>query len=227
MSLRHVLLVYLGSGGAAGYDIVKGFQHTYGYLWNASFQQIYRDLAKLHKDGLLDCETVDNAPRPPRKVYHLNQAGWQAMQEWLAKPIAVPRLNDGFMVKVASMHLQDPDTLATELNQLREHYRRTLEHLYRKRAVFESLPATVLGKFMGVFLTLKRGIRLAETWLEWAEEVDQVLAAREWQHITPEEVRLFLDTLQGDDLPQPNSSEPAAPKAAARKKKSDDARRKE
>ena len=68
MSLRHVLLVYLGSGGAAGYDIVKGFQHTYGYLWNASFQQVYRDLGKLHEEGLLDCEMVDNAPRPPRKI---------------------------------------------------------------------------------------------------------------------------------------------------------------
>ena len=222
MSLRHVLLVYLGSGGAAGYDIVKGFQHTYGYLWNASFQQIYRDLGKLHEEGLLDCETVDNAPRPPRKVYRLNQAGWQAMQAWLAKPLPVPRLNDGFMVKVAAMHQQDPDVLAAELYQLREHYRDTLEYLYRKRAVFESLPDTVLEKFMGVFLTLKRGIRVGETWLEWSDEVAQVLAERKWQHVTLEDVHLFLDTLQSDGLPQPHSdSKPARKKAASRRKTTD------
>lgn len=201
MSLRHVLLVYLGSGGASGYDIVKGFQNTYGYLWNASFQQVYRDLHKLHEDGLLECETVDNAPRPPRKVYRLNQKGWEAMLDWLGKPAPIPRLNDTFMVKLAAVHLQDPDKLGAELAQLREHYQGALDYLYRKRAVFTSLPESLLEKFMGVFLTLKRGIGLAESWLQWADEVEQVLAARKWQQLTADEVRLFLDTVQQDGLP--------------------------
>ena len=205
MSLRHVLLVYLGSGGASGSDIVKGFQHTFGYLWNASFQQIYRDLGKLHEEGLLDCATVDNAPRPPRKVYSLNQAGWQTMQIWLAKPVAVPRLNDAFMVKVASVHLQDPEALAVELTQLQEHFREALTHLNRKRAVFESLPPELLEKFLGVFLTLKRGIGLAESWLDWSDEVADMLSARKWLQVTPDDLRLFLDTVQGDDLPHPGN----------------------
>ena len=86
----------------------------------------------------------------------------------------------------------------------------------------ESLPDTVLEKFMGVFLTLKRGIRMAETWLEWSDEVAQVLAERKWQHVTLEDVRLFLDTLQSDGLPQPHSdSKPARKKAATRKKTAD------
>lgn len=203
MSLRQVLLVYLASGGSSGYDIVKGFQHTFGYLWNASFQQIYRDLGKLHEDGLLECETRDNAPRPPRKVYQLNQAGWQAMQEWLAKPVPIPKFNDAFMVKIAAVHLQNPDVLGKELAQLQAHYRETLESLRKKRAVFESLPPTVLEKFMGVFLTLKRGISLVETWLEWSDEVTNMLAARKWLEVTPEELALFLDTVQGDGLPHP------------------------
>ncbi len=203
MSLRHVLLVYLGSGGASGSDIVKGFQHTFGYLWNASFQQIYRDLGKLHEDGLLDCQTVDNAPRPPRKVYSLNARGWQAMQTWLATPVAVPKLNDAFMVKVASVHLQNPDVLAAELAQLQQQFGEALTYLQRKRAVFESLPVDVLEKFYGVFLTLKRGIGLVESWLAWSEEVGEMLAARKWQQVTPEDLKLFLDTVQGDGLPHP------------------------
>lgn len=201
MSLRHVLLVYLGSGGASGSDIVKGFQHTYGYLWNASFQQIYRDLSKLHDEGLLNCEMVENAPRPPRKVYSLNPAGWKIMQAWLAKPVAVPRLNDAFMVKVASVHLQNPEVLAAELTQLQMHFREALVQLHRKRAVFESLPSDLLGKFLGVFLTLKRGISVLESWLDWSDEVAEMLAARKWQEVTPDDLRLFLDTVQGDDLP--------------------------
>lgn len=201
MSLRQVLLVYLASGGSSGYDVVKGFQHTYGYLWNASFQQIYRDLRKLHEEGLLECQTLDNAPRPPRKVYHLNQAGWAAMQEWLAQPAPVPKLNDAFMVKVAAVHLQNPDVLAAELAQRRAHYREALTHLRKKQAVFESLPSAILEKFLGVFLTLKRGISVLESWLDWSDEVADMLAARKWMEVTPEELRLFLDTVQGDGLP--------------------------
>ena len=203
MSLRHVLLVYLASGGSSGYDIVKGFQHTFGYLWNASFQQIYRDLGKMHEEGLLECETHENAPRPPRKVYTLNQAGWQAMQTWLAEPVPIPKLNDAFMVKIAAVHLQNPDVLSQELAQLQAYYRDKLAYLSKKRAVFESLPPTVLEKFMGVFLTLKRGISLVETWLEWSDEVANMIAARKWFEVTPEELRLFLDTVQGDGLPHP------------------------
>ena len=206
MSLRHVLLVYLGSGGASGSDIVKGFQHTYGYLWNASFQQIYRDLGKLHEDGLLDCETVDNAPRPPRKVYSLNAAGWAAMQAWLAKPVPLPKLNDGFMVKIASVHLQNPDVLTAELEQLQQHHREALAYLQKKRAVFESLPPSVLAKFMGVFLTLQRGIGMVESWLDWSEQVRAMLDARQWLQLTPEDVRLFLDTVQSDALPHPGDA---------------------
>lgn len=203
MSLRHVLLVYLGSGGASGGDIVKGFQHTFGYLWNASFQQVYRDLGKLLEEGLLECETVDNAPRPPRKIYRLNRAGWEALRVWLATPSPLPKLNDTFMVKVASVHLQDPDVLAAELAQLQTQYREALQQLHRKRMVFESLPPGVLEKFSGVFLTLKRGIGLAESWLSWSDEVAEMIAARKWLGATPEEVKLFLDTVQGDGLPHP------------------------
>lgn len=203
MSLRHVLLVYLGSGGASGSDIVKGFQHTFGYLWNASFQQIYRDLGKLHEDGLLDCATVDNAPRPPRKVYSLNDAGRQAMQAWLRKPVPVPKLNDAFLVKIASVHLQDPDVLAAELSQRQAQFSEALGYLKQKRAVFESLPAEVLEKFLGVYLTLKRGIGMVESWLLWSDEVADMLAARKWLQITPDDLRVFLETVQGDNLPHP------------------------
>ncbi|OTG94814.1 PadR family transcriptional regulator [Acinetobacter sp. ANC 3832] len=95
----------MGTGAATGYDIVKGFQHSYGYLWNASFQQIYRDLAKLHSDGLIECDIEENAPRPPRKVYRLNDRGYLVMQEWLATPLKLPHINSALLVKLASVHL--------------------------------------------------------------------------------------------------------------------------
>lgn len=200
MSLRHVLLVYLGTGAATGYDIVKGFQHTYGYLWNASFQQVYRDLAKLHSDGLIDCDIVDNAPRPPRKVYTLNPRGHAAMQEWLATPVKQPHVNSAFLVKLASIHLLDANAFREEFANYRDGHVQTLRELKRVQAVFLSLPPAVLEKFGGVYLTLLCGIRQVEAWLDWAKDVEVYLQGEKWRGITLEDGLLFNRVIQGGNV---------------------------
>ena len=189
MSLRPVLLVYLESGAAAGYDIVKGFQHTYGYLWNASYQPIYRDLGKLHADGLVDCETVANGARPARKVYRLNARGRAEMQAWLDTPLKLPHVNDALLVKLASMHLLDREKFLAELRGQRAGYEAMLKDLQNNRRFFEALPPDFLKKIYGFYLTLKRGLRIVETWLEWADEVEDFLVSNSPVQITAEEAQ--------------------------------------
>lgn len=195
MSLRQVLLVYLDSGAASGYDIVKGFQRTYGYLWNASYQQIYRDLGKLHDDGLVDAETLANGRRPDRKVYRINEHGREQMQAWLATPLKLPHVNDALLVKVAASHLLDRSVLRAEMARQRKGYELALADLERNRRFFETLPPAFLDKAYGIYLTLKRGIRVVETWLEWAEEVETWLARAEPPAATEEEILQFKQLL--------------------------------
>lgn len=195
MSLRQVLLVYLESGTASGYDIVKGFQHTYGYLWNASFQQIYRDLGKLHTDGLIDCETVSNGRRPPRKVYRINEHGRAAMHAWLATPAKLPHVNDALLVKLASVHLLDRSAFLREWQEHRRGYEAALADLLRNRAFFEALPPAMLDKAFGVYLSLKRGIRIVETWLEWSTEVEHFLEQGKPPQISAQDIALFNQLL--------------------------------
>jgi PadR family transcriptional regulator AphA len=196
VSLRQVLLVYLGTQAASGYDIVKGFQDTYGYLWHASYQQVYRDLAKLHDDGLIDLELVESASRPPRKVYRLNPTGRTAMRQWLAKPVKPPKFNDAFLVKLASIHLMDREDFLREFDQHRDDYRRTLAELLRVEEVFLTVPPDVLEKFEGVHLTLRYGIRQLETWLDWAQSVETFLQKGRWLRITPTDAAEFTRTIQ-------------------------------
>lgn len=195
MALRQVLLVYLESGTAAGYDIVKGFQRTYGYFWNASFQQIYRDLAKLHTDGLIDCETVSNGSRPARKVYRINEQGRAEMRKWLATPVRLPHVNDDLLVKLASVHLLDRKVFLEQWRQHRQGYLDALKELNRNRVLFDALPPPMLRQVYGVYLSLKRGIRIIETWLEWADEVEAFLMT-EPARISPEDITLFNQLLR-------------------------------
>lgn len=213
MSLRQVLLVYLGTKAASGYDIVKGFQDTYGFLWNASYQQVYRDLAKLHSDGLVDLEVVANAPRPPRKVYRLNDAGWSAMRQWLATPLKPPTFNDAFLVKLASIHLMDPDAFTKEFDLLRDSYRQTLTELRRVHDIFRTVPPDVLDKFEGVHLTLRYGIRQIETWLDWATDVEQFLGRKRWTAITPDDAEEFNRIIR-QDAATPSDAEKSSDSSA-------------
>lgn len=178
MSLRQVLLVYLGSGAASGYDIAKGFRKTYGHLWLATWQQIYRDLNTLLEQGLIEQEIVESGSRPARKVYHLNEAGRGELARFAAQPAKPPRVNDGFLVKIASAHLFDTAPLLAELQAQRAHYRRYLADLERYDAFFRELPAGVLEPIRGAHFSLQRGLAVTRTWLAWADEVEAWLQAR-------------------------------------------------
>jgi PadR family transcriptional regulator AphA len=178
MSLRNVLLVYLASGASSGYDIAKGFRGSFGYLWNASHQQIYRDLASLHDNGLLSCETRPQVGKPDRKLYQLTEAGREAMQTFLATPTRPPKYNDAFMVKVASAHLMhDKQPLLDELLALRQKYQRYLEGLEKYQAFFDSLAAALQPQLVFARLSLQRGLQVNRSWLAWSEELEAALRA--------------------------------------------------
>ncbi len=179
MSLRQVLLVYLGSGAASGYDIVKGFQRTYGHLWNATYQQVYRDLNKLRSDGLIEQEVVESGNRPPRKVYRLNDQGRAELARFIAEPAKMPRVNDAFLVKIASAHLFEAAPLLHELRERREHYRRYVADLERYDAFFAQLPDSARELVRGAHFALQRGLDMTRSWLTWSEDVEQWLLRRE------------------------------------------------
>lgn len=184
MSLRHVLLVYLESGASTGYDIVRGFRNAYGYLWNASYQQIYRDLTRIHEDAWVSCQQEPSGGgRRPRKHYRLTDRGRRALHEWFATPVRLPRYNDAFMVKVASAHLMaDRTPLLEELREVREKYRRYLEGLRRNRALFDAMPEAARHQYRYALLALERGIEINRSWLEWAARLEAELLA---EHAPP------------------------------------------
>ena len=176
MSLRNVLLVYLASGASSGYDIAKGFRGSFGYLWNASHQQIYRDLAKLHDEGLLASRDEPQAGKPDRRLYWLTDSGREAMQSFLATPAKPPRYNDAFMVKIASAHLMtDKQPLLDELLALRSKYQRYLKGLQEYQAFFDSLPTAIQPQLVFARLSLERGLSVNQGWLDWSKKLERAL----------------------------------------------------
>jgi len=77
-----VILGLLSLGPRSGYEIKATVDRSTRYFWAASYGQIYPELRRLERDGLIDGEDAPNGARP-RRVYRLTDPGRVALEEWL------------------------------------------------------------------------------------------------------------------------------------------------
>lgn len=171
MSLKHAVLVLLESEGGTGYDIVKSFNMGLGYFWNASHQQVYQELKKLNADGLLECDIKLQTGKPDKKVYAVTDKGRKALQEWLAEPAKLPKINDGLLVKLYAGSLNDMASLVKEVQGQRAHYANMLESFLAIEQQYMSGAQEQRQQWKMPYLTLKRGIYGLRAWLLWSDDV--------------------------------------------------------
>lgn len=171
MSLRAVLLITLQREPGTGYDILQRFKAGLAHVWQASHQQLYRELDRMRGDGLLACETVPQAERPDRKVYRLTEAGRQALDAWLAEPLAASPVRQPLFAKFFAWERWPEPARREELAALLEQLRERLATYAAIEREWFSDPAALTSAQRAPWHTLRLGQRLTETWLEWIEEV--------------------------------------------------------
>ena len=77
-----VILGMLKLGVATGYDVKKVIDTSTRFFWTASYGQIYPELKRLRKAGLVRAKEVPRG-RVKRTVYSLTPKGEKALHEWL------------------------------------------------------------------------------------------------------------------------------------------------
>src|SRR4051794_17754949 len=73
-SVTSVILGLLALGPRSGYEIKATVDRSTRFFWAASYGQIYPELRRLERDGLIEGEDAPNGARP-RRVYRLTDAG--------------------------------------------------------------------------------------------------------------------------------------------------------
>ncbi len=180
MTLRFALLAALHEEPATGYDLNRRFRDRLGHVWNASHQQIYRELARMLDEALVAVQPVPQADRPDRKVYRVTQGGKRALQAWLTEGHPRPAIRDPFLVKLFAGELLNDADLERDLAELEAHYRerlRTYRSLERRWFPDER---NLSRHYRLQYMALRRGILTAESWLQWAAEMRErmLLSAR-------------------------------------------------
>lgn len=77
-----VILGMLKLGMRTGYDVKKAIDTSTRFFWSASYGQIYPELKRLRKAGLVRGKQVPRG-RVKRTVYSLTPKGDRALHEWL------------------------------------------------------------------------------------------------------------------------------------------------
>jgi PadR family transcriptional regulator, regulatory protein AphA len=94
-----VVLGLLSHGPRSGYDIKAIVDRSTRFFWAASYGQIYPELRRLEREGLIEGEDAPNGGRS-RRVYRLTEAGRKALVEWLFGSTVTIELRDESLLRL-------------------------------------------------------------------------------------------------------------------------------
>lgn len=116
MSLRHAMLGLIAEmDGASGYDLLRVFEISLGTVWQASQGQLYGELGKLSKAGLIE---VSGEGARRRTEYAITETGRAELRRWLldAPTRLYPR--DELLLRVFFLDELEPDQALDYLERM-------------------------------------------------------------------------------------------------------------
>jgi DNA-binding PadR family transcriptional regulator len=177
MSLKHAILGFLSIKPMTGYDLKKAFDQSIQYFWPANQSQIYRTLADLKAEGLVEQEVIAREDRLDMKVYRISDNGQDELHEWLSNPLPHQdyreafliqlyfgsKLDDSEVIPLLKQMIQDLQTSQDQLTAMYRMYQTKINQVDKPRQLFFSM------------LTLEYGLESNQTAIQWLTTVSQRL----------------------------------------------------
>jgi PadR family transcriptional regulator AphA len=188
MSLKHAILGFLSYRPLSGYELKKGFDHSVRHFWPANQSQIYRTLAQLDEEGLVEKQIVEREERLDMKIYNITAAGSTELHQWLSTPqpeldnrepflIQVffgGSLSDDEMIRVMQAKLQSIEERLAVYQAIHQASQGNSQNIQDQRAFFFSM------------LTLEIGHRSDQTSAEWLKSALQRIQNKKYIITIPE-----------------------------------------
>lgn len=143
--LRFVLLGLLSAEPRYGYELKAVFEAFLGGTWPLNIGQVYTALARLEREGLVECQVVPQDQAPDRKVFSLTPLGHEELGRWVEGTEEAPvRLRDEFFLRILVRSLTDSSGAVAVLRAQRRRHLEALRDLTRRRDDPALHPATAL-----------------------------------------------------------------------------------
>jgi DNA-binding PadR family transcriptional regulator len=173
MALSKTAMVVLGLLALrprSGYEIKGAVDGATRFFWSASYGQIYPELKRLERQGLVEGEHVPQGGRR-RTVYRLTEEGFAALRRWLDVPEFSWELRDEGLLKLFFADLL-PRERALELLRAKQRAHETV--LDRLREIRPG-PGPIGGRGRFPDVVLEYGIALNEWAAGWCAEAERRL----------------------------------------------------
>jgi PadR family transcriptional regulator AphA len=171
-STAHVILGMVRRKPRSGYEIKAAVDESTRFFWAASYGQIYPELKRLAKAGLV--EGID-APRGDRKrtVYKITEGGEAELKDWLRQPPETAEMREEGLLKLFFAGVLKPAEAAETLHTMR---RMRLGLVERLRSL-EQQKAELEAKDPYPLIVLRAGIEFNEWFAGWCERTESELLA--------------------------------------------------
>ncbi|ALF52276.1 PadR family transcriptional regulator [Nostoc piscinale CENA21] len=175
MALAHAILSVLINSPCSGYDLAKRFdksvEGSVGFFWEASFQQIYRELNRLEEQGWLQAEKVLQENRPDKKIYSVTDLGKQQLCEWIATAETATPFKSDLLVKLYAGYLVTRETILAKLETHQSQHQQRLAVYQEIEKKFFLKPQELPDELKFQYVTLRCGIQTEKAWLAWCAEM--------------------------------------------------------
>lgn len=164
-SFEYALLGLLFEGPAHGYELHKQVSNPspLGMIWGIKISNLYAQLTKLEKLGLIRGEVHPGEDRPARTEFHLTDAGRQEFTDWLSRLVKHPRdFRHEFMLRYYFMSRLQPTSLGELCQRQLDECALWLENSKEKQKTLEE------GSFSNAVTAFRVSqIKSMVDWLKW------------------------------------------------------------
>ncbi|MCJ7433614.1 MAG: PadR family transcriptional regulator [Anaerolineales bacterium] len=182
MSLKHAILGFLSFKPLSGYDLKKAFDRSVRHFWPANQSQIYRTLAELDEQGLVDKAVIERDERLDMKIYSISDEGRTELHRWLSTPLPEQDDREPFLIQVYfSGQLKDDELLHLLQNEIRK-AEENLAALVAVHQASTTQPKSVNDE-RAVFLsmlTLEYGLASNQALIQWLKNAITCIQAGDY-----------------------------------------------
>ncbi len=162
----------------SGYDLKQFADRSIGHFyWSPAKSQIYAELRRLKKAGLVTEQHVEQENRPDKRVYALTPSGREALAEWIdGSDYEKDVFKSNLMLRVFFGASASPESLISLLKQ-------NLESETEKLAQLEGMEQQCIASGPGhdtlfTLITIRGGIHFARASINWSQDAIKELEER-------------------------------------------------
>src|SRR5918912_1498181 len=159
-----VVLGMLTFGPRSGYDIKTVVDRSTRFFWAASYGQIYPELRRLAKAGLVEPQSQPTGRRK-RTLYRLTDAGREELRRWLDRASVRLEVRDEGLLKLFFAGAAEPGRAA----EIIDAKQRLMEEKVAALREIEPLAIAVAPSDPFPYMVLRYGLESSEWAIDWCK----------------------------------------------------------